>query len=134
MRVPYREGMCVRHCRNVEVGSLENQRTPHKGKEGFLCHDVMVWLGGFHIGVCVTSQTQKTNPGKWGYVQVHELWSPKEETHVCPGHNWLLKFEKAAGIMTCVEEFILGDRKCEEYKGRHFYGDCVQPDSWLSCE
>jgi hypothetical protein len=26
------------------------------------------------------------------YVQTRELWSPQEESQVCPGHFWLLKF------------------------------------------
>ena len=72
---------------------------------------------------------QKDKPGKWGYVQTHEFWSPTEETHTCPGHNWILKFGigKVDGIMSCVEkEFILGPRKYEKYKGRRFYnGDCA---------
>ena len=29
--------------------------------------------------------------------------SGKEETHMCPGHNWLLKFGKVVGNMSCVE-------------------------------
>jgi len=29
---------------------------------------------------------------------------PKEETHVRPGHYWLLKFGKVAGSMNYVEE------------------------------
>ena len=66
-------------------------------------------------------ELQKVKPGKWGYVQTRDLWSPKEETHGRPGHNWLMKFGKVAGNMSCVEEFILGPRKCEEYKGRRFY-------------
>ena len=76
----------------------------------------------------------KAKPGKWLCVQARELWSPKEETHVRPGQIWLLKFGKVAGSMSCVEkEFILGPRKCEEYKGRRFYnGDCtLVVDVWL---
>ena len=51
-----------------------------------------------------------------------------------PGHKWLLKFGTVAGSMSCAEEeFILGPRKCEEYKGRRFYnGDCaLVVDAWL---
>ena len=72
-------------------------------------------------------ELQKTKPGKWGYVQVRDLWSSKEETHVRPGHHLLLKFGKVAGSDIYVEkEFILGPRKFEEYKGFRFYnGDCV---------
>jgi hypothetical protein len=56
----------------------------------------------------VTRESQKDKPVKWGCVQVRELWSPKEETHVRAGHNWLLKFGKVPGSMNCVEkEFIL---------------------------
>ncbi len=75
----------------------------------------------------VVREIQKTKPGKWGCVQPRKLWSSKEETHVCPGHHWLLKFGKVAGSDSRVEkEFILGARKFEEYKGCRFYnGDCA---------
>ena len=39
------------------------------------------------VGEIVVRELQKTKPGKWGYVQVRDLWSPKEETHMHPGHN-----------------------------------------------
>ena len=86
------------------------------------------------VAEIVARELQKAKPGKWGYVQARELWSPKEETHVCPGHNWLLKFGKVTGSMSCLEkDFILGPRKCEEYKGRRFYnGDCsLVVDVWV---
>jgi len=52
------------------------------------------------------------------------FWSPKEETHMRPGHNWLLKFGKVAGSMSCVDkEFKLVPGKYEEYKGLRFYND-----------
>ena len=35
----------------------------------------------------VTRDLEKAKPDKWGYVQVRELWSPKEETHMRPGHH-----------------------------------------------
>ena len=75
----------------------------------------------------MTWELQKAKPGKWGCVQAHELWSSKEETHVRPGHHWLLKFGKIIGNDNCLEkEFILGPRKFEEYKVRRFYnGDCT---------
>ena len=77
-------------------------------------------------GFPVTRELEKAKPGKWGCVQARELWSPKEEPHVRPGHFWLLKLGKVAGSDSCVEkEFILGPRKFEEYKGCRFYnGEC----------
>ena len=53
--------------------------------------------------------------------------STKVETHLCPGHNWILKFGKVAGIMRSVEkEFKLSSHKYEEYKRIRFHdGDCV---------
>ena len=71
---------------------------------------------------------------KWGYVQVLKLCSPKEESQVCPGHFWLLKFGKVAGSNSCVEKkFKLGARKYEEYKGVCFgNGHCaLVVDVWL---
>ena len=38
------------------------------------------------VAEIVTRELQKANLGKWGYVQARELWSPKEERQVCPGH------------------------------------------------
>ena len=48
--------------------------------------------------------------------------SPKGETHMYPEHNWLMKFGKVTGSMSCVEkEFKLALHKYEEYKGRCSY-------------
>ena len=44
-------------------------------------------------------EVEKTKPDKWGYVQTRELWSMKEETHMSPGHNWVMKFGKFAGLL-----------------------------------
>jgi hypothetical protein len=33
------------------------------------------------VAEIVARELQKAKPGKWGCVQAHELWSPKEETH-----------------------------------------------------
>ncbi len=49
-------------------------------------------------------ELEKTKPDKRGYVQAHELWSPKEERQVCPGHFCLLKFGKVPGSNRCVEK------------------------------
>ena len=69
----------------------------------------------------MTREVQKGKGGKWEYVQARELWSPKEEAHVRPGHFWLLKFGKVPGTMSCVEKvFKVGVRKYEEYKGVRF--------------
>jgi hypothetical protein len=75
----------------------------------------------------VSREIEKAKPGKWGCVQARELWSPKEEADVRPGHYWLLKFGKVDGSMSCVEkEFKLGPRKSEEYEGLRFrHGDRV---------
>ena len=73
------------------------------------------------VAEIVSRELQEAKPGKWGYVQDHELWSLKE-THVRPGHHCLMKFGKVVGSDSCVEkEFISGPRKFEEYKGSHFY-------------
>ncbi len=83
----------------------------------------------------MTRELQKTKPGKWGYVQARELWSSKEETHVCPGHHWLLKFGKVAGSDNCVEkEFITS--YWSPVSSRSTKGDVsttVTTPSWLTC-
>jgi hypothetical protein len=49
------------------------------------------------VAEIVTRELQKTKPGKWGYVQARELWSPKEEAHVRPGQWTLLTAEAWEG-------------------------------------
>ena len=56
------------------------------------------------VAEIVTRELQKAKPGKWGYVQAHELWSPQEERQVRPGHFWLMKFGKVPGTNSCVEK------------------------------
>ena len=53
--------------------------------------------------------------------------STKEETHVCPGHKWILRFGNVVGSTSCVEKkFKLAPHKYEEYKGLRFRdGDCA---------
>ena len=46
-----------------------------------------IWDHDTRVVEIVTRELQKTKPGKWGCVQVHDLWSPEEETHVCPAHH-----------------------------------------------
>ena len=94
----------MQNSRNVEVGSLENQPKTHTGKDQFF---VTVSSGirdrDTRVAEIVVRELQKANLGSgdtWGYVQAADLWSPKEETHVCPGHNWMLKFGKVAGSMS----------------------------------
>jgi hypothetical protein len=71
-------------------------------------------------------ELSKAKPGKWGCVQVRELWSTKEEIHLRPGHHWLFEFGDA-GDGTCVETvngqktFSLPPRKWVEHKGVRFY-------------
>jgi hypothetical protein len=79
------------------------------------------------VAEIVEREVEKTKPDKWGYVQVHELWSPQEERQVRRGHFWLLKFVKVPGSNSCEEKkFKLVTRQYEEYKGVHFGdGYCV---------
>jgi hypothetical protein len=86
------------------------------------------------VAEIVTRELQKAKPGKWGGLQAHELWSPKEEAHVRAGHFWLLKLGKVDGSNSGVEkEFKVGPRKSEEYKGLRFRdGDrALVVDVWL---
>ena len=86
------------------------------------------------VAEIVVRELEKVKPDKWVCVQSRELWSPKEETHMRPGHNWLLKFGDVPGSMNCEEkEFNLVPLQYEEYKGMSFYnGDCsLVVDVWL---
>jgi hypothetical protein len=84
----------------------------------------------------VVRELQKAKPDQWGCVQAREPWSTKEETHMRLDHNWILKFGKVAGSMSCVEKkfkLAAAPRKYEEYKGLRFRdGDCtLVVDVWL---
>ncbi len=79
------------------------------------------------VAEIVTRELEWAKPDKWAYVQTRELWSPKGERQVHPGHFWMLKFGKVPGSKSCVQkEFELGDRKCEEYKGLRFRHFCLR--------
>jgi len=43
------------------------------------------------VAEIVARELEKAKPDKWRCVQVRELWSPKEERQVRPGHFWLRK-------------------------------------------
>ena len=73
-------------------------------------------------------------PGKYGCVQVRELWGQGEERHYRPGHHWVFEFGDA-GDGTCVEKPFSGmpHRSFQVYKGMRFYNGekalCVK--RWL---
>ena len=68
--------------------------------------------GDARVDEIMTRELEKAKPDKWGYVKTPELWSPQEESQVCPGHFWLLKFGKVPGTMSCVVKvFKVGDHK-----------------------
>ncbi len=79
------------------------------------------------VAKIVVRDLEKAKSDKWGYVQVHELWSPTEERQLRPEHFWLLQFGKVPGINSCVEKkFKFDTHKYEEYTGVCFgNGDCV---------
>eukprot|EP00966_Prymnesium_polylepis_P298795 6904581-Prymnesium_polylepis.1 len=61
-------------------------------------------------------------PGKYGCVQVRELWGEGEERHYRPGHHWLFEFGDA-GDGTSVEASFSGmpNRSFQVFKGIRFY-------------
>lgn len=61
-------------------------------------------------------------PGKYGCVQVRELWSSEEEVHFRPGHYWMFEFGDT-GNGTCIEKSFSGAsaRSWQVYKGLRFY-------------
>lgn len=77
---------------------------------------------------------QRMAPGKFGCVQVRELWSTTEERHYRPGHHWVFEFGDA-GDGSCVEKVFgeLPHRSWTVYKGVRFYSGekalCVK--RWL---
>ena len=74
-------------------------------------------------------------PGKYGCVQVRELWGQGEERHYRPGHHWLFEFGDAGDGM-CVDKVFSGmpHRSFQVYKGMRFYNGekalCVK--RWLN--
>jgi hypothetical protein len=129
----------VQNCRNVQVGSRDNQQKPRTGKGGFLYHTCLGLVGWISsagirnheksVADIVVRKLKRTKPGAWGYIQPREVWSTEEEANMWSGHFWICKFGTVPGSMTCVEKkFELQGRKCkwEEYKGtRYSDGDSV---------
>ena len=86
------------------------------------------------VAEIVVRELKRANPGVWGCVQAHEVWSTEEEVHLRPGHFWICKFGTVPGSMSCVEKkFELQTRKWEEYKGTRYYdGDkALVVELWL---
>jgi hypothetical protein len=93
-----------------------------------------IWNRDVRVAEIVVRELEKAKPDKRGCVQAREIWSPQEESQVCPGHFYLLKFGMVPGSNSCVEKkFQLGTRKYEEYKDVRFgNGDCaLVVDVWL---
>ena len=57
----------------------------------------------------------------WGCVQARAQWSTEEDAHIRPGHHWLCEFGDAGNGTSCEKQFNLDHRKCEDYRGTHFY-------------
>ena len=111
------------------------------------CHSVLVLLDrspdhshminrdsgpGESVSEIVVRELNRTKPRVWGSVQVDEVWSTEEESHMCPGHFWICKFETVSGNMSSVEKKSQS-RKWEEYKGTRYYdGDrTLVVELWL---
>lgn len=61
-------------------------------------------------------------PGKFGCVQVRELWSTAEDRHYRPGHHWLFEFGDAGNGTSVEKDFCdLPHRSWQVYKGLRFY-------------
>jgi hypothetical protein len=45
----------------------------------------------------------------------------KRIAHIRPGHHWLCEFGDAGNGTSCEKHFNLDHRKCEDYRGTHFY-------------
>ena len=73
-------------------------------------------------------------PGKYGCVQVRELWGQGEERHYRPGHHWLFEFGNA-GDGTSVEKTFseMTNRSFQVYKGLRFYNGekALRVKRWL---
>ena len=73
-------------------------------------------------------------PGKYGCVQVRELWDQSEERHYRPGHHWLFEFGDA-GDGTCIEKSFseMPARSFQVYKGMRFYNGekALRVKRWL---
>ena len=60
--------------------------------------------------------------GKYGCVQVRELWGTSEERHYRPGHHWLFEFGDAGDGPPVEKRFSeIAHRSFEVYKGMRFY-------------
>ena len=60
-------------------------------------------------------------PGVWGCVQARAQWSTEEDAFMRPGHHLLCEFGDAGNDTSCEKHFNHDHRKCEDYRGTHFY-------------
>ena len=61
-------------------------------------------------------------PGKYGCVQVRELWGQGEERHYRPGHHWVFEWGDAGDGTSVEKEFSgMAHRSFQVYKGMRFY-------------
>ena len=61
-------------------------------------------------------------PGRYGCVQVRELWGESEQRHYRPGHYWLFEFGDAGDGTSFERSFTeVPRRSFEVYKGLRFY-------------
>ena len=104
------------------------KRSAKQGERPFAATRAMTTRNAFdlvaeHIWAKLESEIA---PGKFGYVQVRELWSTTEERHYRPGHGWLFEFGDAGNGSSIEKTFKLARASSsraswEVYKGVRFY-------------
>ena len=72
LSVHHRETTHVKTRRNVQVEVLWS-----KSRSSGIRHR------NTRVAEIVVREIQKAKPGKWGYVQTREIWSPKENEQMC---------------------------------------------------
>jgi hypothetical protein len=66
------------------------------------------------FGLNVPASIKKRNLSRW-------CGCTEEDTHMRPGHHWFCEFGDAGNGKSCERHFNHDHRKCEDYRGTHFY-------------
>ena len=89
------------------------------------------------VAEMIAEELTKAKPGEWGCVQTREMWSTKEQVHLCPGHHWLFEFGDGVEGSSCEKLFSFPQRRTGVVcKGTRFYnGDrALRVKRWLHQE
>ncbi len=113
-----REATRIQKRRSVALGSREDVPTPQKGQAVPLEHSRLGLVGAEEEGNRVGCQGLTLGETRCVGLCVRHNGL---DVHIRPGHHWLCEFGDAGNDTSCEKQFNLHHRKCEDYRGTHFY-------------